>query len=98
MAIDWELTARTLFNQLSQREQDEILAALGQLEREPDCWTKSPDIEPLRGIPGSTRKLYVLRVGTGFRVILARRGSAIVIVDVFPVGQIEGLRSIQRSH
>jgi hypothetical protein len=97
MNVDWELTAQALFNQLSKAEQDQILMSLNEIEDEPECWTKRDDIQTLTDVSGSNRKLYVIKVGKGLRVILSRRRSTIVVVDVFPIGQIEGLRSAQRT-
>lgn len=98
MKIDWELTARTLFNQLSEPEREQVVTSIQRLRDDGQPWTESGDLGVLRGVPGDNRKLYVLKAGAGLRVILARREDTIVVVDVFPLSQIEGLRSAQRTH
>ena len=97
MRIDWELTPRMLFNQLSDPERGQVSGSIERLQEDFGHHKPRPDVQELRVVPGSDRKLFVLKSGL-FRVIFARRGDTIVIVDLFPTSQIEKLRSAQRSH
>jgi hypothetical protein len=97
MKVDWKLTPRMLFNQLSGREQAEISDAAQFLA---NGFTGDPtgqDIQRLKVVPGDNGELFVMKVARDFRLIFARHDDAIAIVDLFPISQIEGLKSARRS-
>jgi len=98
MKIEWELTARMLFNQLSDETQEMVLACLDRIPTDIKCWTTRENMQVLAGVPGSTRTLYVMRAGSDLRVILAHHRGTIVVVDVIPLRQIEGFRAAARTH
>ncbi|MGD0433399.1 MAG: hypothetical protein ABSA58_20140 [Acetobacteraceae bacterium] len=97
MNVDWELTPRMLFNQLSGPDRDRVCGSIAQLQEDFSRHRSPADVQELRVVPGSSRKLFVLG-GSSFRVIFSHQDDRLVIVDLFPTSQIEKLRSLQRSH
>jgi len=88
MQVEWEYTAETFFDQLSRPDQAKVLHALDRLSNDSD----GRAVNELHKIAGSEEDLFSLLAGADIIVVMRKQDDKIIVVDVVPKRQIEGMR------
>jgi hypothetical protein len=94
MQVRWELPARMFAEQLSKREQETLYRNIELLAN--DWEARSKFLKRVR--TEAAGSAYTLNVGNDLRVVLARHGNTLIIVDLVRRSQLKRLRDIVPKH
>jgi len=92
MRIEWDVVAEAVLDQLTNGDKALVRKAVDLAATD---WEHA-GAHQLAGV-GTDQNAFVLRAGTRFRVVLSRLPKQIVVLDIVPAQQLEGLRGAQRG-
>jgi hypothetical protein len=92
MRIEWDVVAESVLAQLTSDDKALVRKAVDLAATD---WERA-DAHLLAGA-GIDKNVFVLRAGTRFRIVLSRLAKKLVVLDIVPAGQLEGLRGAQRG-
>jgi hypothetical protein len=95
MNLDWSLAAGMLFDQLPGEAQMKVLQATEHLAAD---WEYAVRGGRLHRLASKVDNEYVLRVSPDLRVVVRHSSDLIMIVDIVPYKQIEGIRRAAQQH